>query len=68
VPLSPSRLLVSADSRDPLFLKLLFDQNLSHRLVDRLRDIFPDSKHVRFVGLAYADDGPVWVMPSGTTL
>jgi predicted nuclease of predicted toxin-antitoxin system len=28
--------------------------------VDKLRDIFPDSKHVRFVGLASADDATVW--------
>jgi predicted nuclease of predicted toxin-antitoxin system len=41
-------------------VKLLFDQNLSFRLVDRLRDVYPDSEHVRFVGLASADDAEVW--------
>ncbi len=37
-------------------MKLLFDQNLSHKLVDRLRTEFPDSLHVRNAGLASADD------------
>ena len=37
-------------------MKLLFDQNLSHRLVGQLAAEFPDSAHVRDVGLAAADD------------
>ena len=41
-------------------MKLLFDQNLSPRLCDRLRDIWPDCAHVRAVGLATADDSAVW--------
>ena len=41
-------------------MKLLFDQNLSHRLVSALADMFPDSDHVRTVGLARADDEAVW--------
>ena len=41
-------------------MKLLFDQNLSHRLVPALADIFPDSNHVRSVGLGRADDDAVW--------
>jgi predicted nuclease of predicted toxin-antitoxin system len=32
-------------------MKLLFDQNLSPRLARLLADIFPDSTHVREVGL-----------------
>jgi len=40
--------------------RLLFDQNLSHRLVDRLADVFPESVHVRDVGLAAAADAVVW--------
>ncbi|MCA1958021.1 MAG: DUF5615 family PIN-like protein [Nitrospira sp.] len=31
-------------------MKLLFDQNLSHRLVQALPKKFPDSEHVREVG------------------
>jgi predicted nuclease of predicted toxin-antitoxin system len=41
-------------------VKLLFDQNLSHKLVRRLADLFPDSIHVREVGLKEAEDPIVW--------
>jgi len=37
-------------------VKLLFDENLSPNLVIRLADRFPDSCHVREVGLQAADD------------
>ncbi len=39
---------------------LLFDQNLSPKLIQRLGDIFPDSVHVSQVGLAEALDRAVW--------
>lgn len=41
-------------------MKLLFDENLSHKLVRQLADLFPDSVHVREVGLKAADDPLVW--------
>jgi predicted nuclease of predicted toxin-antitoxin system len=41
-------------------MKLLFDQNLSPRLVRALADLYPDSMHVREVGLRTADDEVVW--------
>ncbi len=41
-------------------MKLLFDQNLSHRLARSLHDLFPGSLHVRDVGLRAADDPVVW--------
>ena len=41
-------------------MKLLFDQNLSPRLVARLADQFPGSLHVREAGLARATDEVVW--------
>ncbi len=41
-------------------MKLLFDQNLSPRLVQRLADLYPGSIHVRHVGLHSADDEAVW--------
>jgi predicted nuclease of predicted toxin-antitoxin system len=41
-------------------VKLLFDENLSHELVWLLADLFPDSVHVRNVGLKSADDPMVW--------
>lgn len=39
---------------------LLFDENLSLRLVDRLADIYPGSAHVSTVGLGNALDRAVW--------
>jgi len=41
-------------------VKLLFDENLSPRLVALLSTTFPESLHVRDVGLARADDDTVW--------
>lgn len=41
-------------------MKLLFDQNLSWRLVAELRDLFPESLHVRNVGLDRVTDEDVW--------
>lgn len=41
-------------------MKLLFDQNLPPRLVDALKDYFPDSQHVYPLGLGDADDFRIW--------
>jgi predicted nuclease of predicted toxin-antitoxin system len=41
-------------------MKLLFDHNLSYKLVGRLADLFPDSELVRNVNLHEADDRTVW--------
>jgi predicted nuclease of predicted toxin-antitoxin system len=41
-------------------MKLLFDQNLSYRLVPALESLYPGSVHIRDVGLAMADDEMVW--------
>lgn len=41
-------------------MKLLFDENLSHKLPRRLADIFPHSTHVRDIGLKASDDPLVW--------
>jgi predicted nuclease of predicted toxin-antitoxin system len=41
-------------------VKLLFDENLSPKLTNRLSDIFPNSLHVRDVGLKASDDPLVW--------
>ncbi len=41
-------------------MKLLFDHNLSYKLVGRLADLFPDSEHVRNVNLYEADDRTIW--------
>lgn len=41
-------------------MKLLFDQNLSHHLVEALADVYPDCQHVRNVGLKASPDTQVW--------
>jgi len=41
-------------------MKLLFDQNLSPKLVNRLADLFPGSSHVQTVALDCATDDVVW--------
>ena len=41
-------------------MKLLFDQNLSHRLADQLQDLYPGSTHVRRLTFDLATDREVW--------
>ena len=41
-------------------MKLLFDENLSHDLAERLTDLFPASTHVRNEDLKSAPDPKVW--------
>lgn len=41
-------------------MKLLFDQNLSRKLVNRLADTFPGSSHVQFHKLAETTDTEIW--------
>jgi predicted nuclease of predicted toxin-antitoxin system len=41
-------------------MKLLFDQNLSFKLCQAVADLFPDSTHVRLLGLSEAHDQVVW--------
>jgi len=44
----------------PHSVKLLLDQNLSHRLLPDLHDAFPESSQVRLLGLDQASDADVW--------
>ncbi len=41
-------------------MKLLFDANVSHKLVDALASEYPGSAHVRDVGLRGAEDRQIW--------
>src|SRR5437867_4493482 len=41
-------------------MKLLFEDNLSHRLVPRLADIFPDSTQTKLLGFNRAVDAVIW--------
>jgi predicted nuclease of predicted toxin-antitoxin system len=45
-------------------VKLLFDQNLSHRLPDSLSDLFPASTQARLIGLERASDAELWAYAS----
>ena len=41
-------------------MRLLFDQNISYRIVPKLLDCYPDSKQVRELGLTNAEDIDIW--------
>jgi predicted nuclease of predicted toxin-antitoxin system len=41
-------------------MKLLFDQNLSFKLCQNLADLFPESNHVRLLGLSETGDRALW--------
>jgi predicted nuclease of predicted toxin-antitoxin system len=41
-------------------VKLLFDENLSRKLVVRLAELFPESSHVAEAGLLESPDGEIW--------
>jgi predicted nuclease of predicted toxin-antitoxin system len=41
-------------------MKLLFDQNISHRLIYLIKDIYPEAKQVREIGLENSSDKQIW--------
>jgi predicted nuclease of predicted toxin-antitoxin system len=41
-------------------VKLLVDENLAHRFVGMLEDLYPGSAHVHQCGLGSADDAAIW--------
>jgi predicted nuclease of predicted toxin-antitoxin system len=41
-------------------MKLLFDQNISHRILNHIQDILPDAKQVRDLGLENNSDKQIW--------
>ena len=41
-------------------MKLLLDHHLSHKLVERLAEVFPDSTQTHLLRLAKADDNVIW--------
>ena len=41
-------------------MKLLIDQNISHRIIDSISDIFPDSIHVKDIHLLHNSDLELW--------
>ena len=41
-------------------MKLLLDQNISHKLVTELKDLYPGSDHVFVLGLHEDSDQKIW--------
>ncbi|MEO0803453.1 MAG: DUF5615 family PIN-like protein [Cyanobacteria bacterium J06642_2] len=41
-------------------MKLLFDEDLSPKLFNRLSDLFPNSLHVREIGMEATTDSIIW--------
>jgi predicted nuclease of predicted toxin-antitoxin system len=41
-------------------VKLLLDENLSDRIVPQILDLYPDSSHVKALGLLRTDDAIIW--------
>ena len=46
-------------------MKLFFDHHLSHKLVARLADVYPDSSHTRLLGKARTSDSDLWWYAKG---
>ncbi|MEO8232571.1 MAG: DUF5615 family PIN-like protein [Ignavibacteriota bacterium] len=42
-------------------MKLLFDQNISPKLIDNLGNLYPDCIHVLSVGLDKSSDSEIWL-------
>ena len=41
-------------------MKLLLDENLSDRIIHRIIDFYPNSEHVKTLGLINTDDAIIW--------
>jgi predicted nuclease of predicted toxin-antitoxin system len=41
-------------------VKLLLDENLSDRIINRIIDLYPDSTHVKTLGFTNTDDAVIW--------
>jgi predicted nuclease of predicted toxin-antitoxin system len=41
-------------------MKLLFDQNISYRIIQKIEDIFPESRQVRNIKLENSTDSQIW--------
>ena len=51
-------------------MKLLLDENLSDRIIPRILDLFPESTHIKAVGLKHTDDSVIseWAKQRGFTI
>lgn len=41
-------------------MKLLLDENLSDRIINKIIDLYPNSKHVKTLSLTNTDDALIW--------
>ncbi len=41
-------------------VKLLFDENISHKICQRVSDLFPNSQHINALALERAQDIEIW--------
>ncbi|TAE17621.1 MAG: hypothetical protein EAZ95_06120 [Bacteroidetes bacterium] len=41
-------------------MKLLFDENISYRIINKLKHLFPDSLHISKVGFVGKKDKAIW--------
>ncbi|WP_414543354.1 DUF5615 family PIN-like protein [Nostoc sp. CCY0012] len=41
-------------------MKLLLDENLSDRIIHRIVDLYPNSEHIKTLGLINTDDAVIW--------
>jgi predicted nuclease of predicted toxin-antitoxin system len=41
-------------------MKLLLDENLSDRIINKIIDLYPESQHVKTLGLINTDDVIIW--------
>lgn len=41
-------------------MKLLLDENLSDRIINKIIDLYPDSEHVKNLALINTDDVVIW--------
>jgi hypothetical protein len=46
-------------------MKLLLDENLSDRIVKTIIDLYPDSTHVKTVGMSKTEDIVIWQYAKG---
>ena len=41
-------------------MKLLLDENLSDKIIPKITDLYPNSEHVKTLGLTNTDDAIIW--------
>ena len=42
-------------------MKILFDQNISFRIIDKIKHLYPEAKQIRELGLENSSDMEIWI-------